>query len=207
VRPRLLVAAIVLFAAFAAWTVAVLHHPAAGLDVSIVRAVQHVDWGPLGRTFPLFAFLAGPLQDVLAALVIVVVTLARRAALWLMVAAAGEGVVYSILNQLLKRPRPSTHLVRVIDPGGGYGYPSGHAAFFLAFGALTVVSLCWRRAPAWAFALAALGAFLVLADACLSRMYEGQHWPSDILGGLLLGGAWTLLVLSARPVSDPVLTA
>lgn len=204
-RPRLAVAAAVLLAAFAIWTVLVLHRPGAGLDVSIVKAVQSVGWGPLRPTFSVFAFLAGPLQDVLALVVIAAVFFFRRAAIWLMVCGAGEGVVYSILNQLLRRPRPSSHLVHVVSYGGGYGYPSGHAAFFLAFGSLAVICLCWRRLPGWAVGLAALAAALILADACLSRLYEGQHWPSDILGGLLLGGGWVLLVLSIRRLSDPVL--
>jgi undecaprenyl-diphosphatase len=136
---------------------------------------------------------------------IAVVAVVRRPAVWIMVAAAGEGLIYSVLNQALRRPRPSTHLVHVVSYGGGYGYPSGHAAFFLTFGALTVICLCLRRAPDWALVLAALAAAAVLFDACLSRMYEGQHWPSDILGGLLLGGGWACLVLSIRRLSDPVL--
>lgn len=204
-RPRLLAIGAALLAAFALWTVSVLHRPASGLDISLVRAVQAVNWGPAGATFPLFALLAGPLQAVLAVAVIVAVALVRRPALSIMIAAAGEGVIYTVLNQVLRRPRPSTHLVHVANPGGGYGYPSGHAAFFLAFGMLTVVSLCWRRIPAWGMALAALVAAAVLVDACLSRIYEGQHWPSDILGGLLLGGGWAFLVLSVRRISDPVL--
>lgn len=204
-RPRLAAAAAVLLAAFAIWTALVLHSPAAGLDVAIVKAVQDTPWGLVGATFPVYAFLAGPLQDVLAVLLIAVVAVVRRPAVWLMIAGVGEGVVYSVLNQALRRPRPSTHLVRVASYGGGYGYPSGHAAFFLAFGALTVICLCWRRAPNWGIGLAALGAVLVLADACLSRMYEGQHWPSDIVGGLLLGGGWVCLVLSIRRLSNPVL--
>lgn len=205
IRPRLAVAAAVLLTAFAGWTAAVLHQPGSGPDIAIVKAIQSVGWGPLRATFPIFAILAGPLQDVLAAALVALVAIFRRPALLLMLAGAGEGLIYSILNQTLRRPRPSTSVVHVINPGGGYGYPSGHAAFFCAFGALTVLCLCWRRSPAWVTALAALAAGLVLADACLSRMYEGQHWPSDVLGGLLLGCGWTALVLSVRRLSDPVL--
>lgn len=204
-RPRLAVAAGILLAAFAGWTVSILHEPGSGLDVTIMKGIQAVTWGPIGTTFPLFAILAGPLQDALAAVLIASVAVVRRPATWLMIAGAGEGLVYSVLNQTLRRPRPNPHVVHVVNPGGGYGYPSGHAAFFLAFGILTVMCLCWGRVAPWALALASLAAALVLADACLSRIYEGQHWPSDILGGLLLGGGWVCLVLSVRRLSDPVL--
>lgn len=203
-RPRLLVAAAVLLLAFAGWTVYVLHRPALGPDIEIMRWIQARSWGPLGATFPVFSFLAGPLQDVLAGAVILLVAVVRRPAVWMMLAGAGEGVVYSVFNQALRRPRPSTHLVHVVDPGGGYGYPSGHAAFFLCFGALTVLALGWRRLPWWGFALVAATAAAILCDACLSRLYQGQHWPSDIVGGLLLGAGWVCLVLGIRRLSDPV---
>lgn len=206
-RPRLAVAAAILLIAFAAWTVWVLHRPAAGIEINIVRGIQAVGWGPVQATFPVFTWLAGPAQDILAVAVIVIVTVIRRPAVWLILSAGGEGLIYSVLNQTLRRPRPSTHLVHVVSYGGGYGYPSGHAAFFLTFGALTAICLTWRRAPAWGVAIAAAIAGLILAGACLSRMYEGQHWPSDILGGLLLGGGWVCLVLSIRRISDPVLAA
>lgn len=200
-------AAAVLLIAFAAWTVWVLHRPAAGIEISMVRAIQSVGWGPIQATFPVFTLLAGPAQDVLAVAVIAIVAVFRRPAFWLMLSAAGEGLIYSVLNQTLRRPRPSTHLVHVVSYGGGYGYPSGHAAFFLTFGALAAICLTWRRAPAWGVAAATLAAALILAGACLSRMYEGQHWPSDILAGLLLGSGWVCLVLSIRRLSDPVLAA
>src|SRR5438477_400595 len=45
----------------------------------------------------------------------------------------------------------------------------------------------------------------VLAVVALSRVYTGEHWPSDVLAGLLLGAAWTLFGLSVRRLSDPVL--
>ena len=47
----------------------------------------------------------------------------------------------------------------------------------------------------------------VLAVAAIGRVYTGEHWPSDVLAGLLLGAGWTLLGLSLRPLSDPVLDA
>jgi membrane-associated phospholipid phosphatase len=48
-------------------------------------------------------------------------------------------------------------------------------------------------------------AALVLVAVCIGRIYLGEHWPSDIAGGLALGLGWTSLALSWRWLSNPVL--
>lgn len=56
-------------------------------------------------------------------------------------------------------------------------FPSGHAAFFFALSAaLFSVNRTWGW---WFFALSALNG--------IARIYAGVHWPSDIVGGALVG--------------------
>jgi len=38
-----------------------------------------------------------------------------------------------------------------------------------------------------------------------SRIYSGAHWPTDVLGGILIAVAWLSFVMSIRWISDPVL--
>jgi undecaprenyl-diphosphatase len=46
--------------------------------------------------------------------------------------------------------------------------------------------------PEWGFAAAALAA-LVAAAVAVSRIYLRVHFPSDVLGGLVLGIVWVTL--------------
>lgn len=65
-----------------------------------------------------------------------------------------------------------------------FSFPSGHTLH--GFGAATMVFLHFKKAGVAALLLAAAIAF--------SRLYLFVHFPTDILGGLLLGGAVALAV-------------
>jgi len=45
---------------------------------------------------------------------------------------------------------------------------------------------------------------IVVVAAALSRIYVGAHWPSDVIGGFLVGVAWTALSLSFGRLTRPV---
>jgi hypothetical protein len=62
----------------------------------------------------------------------------------------------------------------------GYGLPSGHAQSTLVFWWLTARTFSTAR-------LHAVAALIILAVA-FSRVYLGVHFPTDILGGWILGG-------------------
>jgi membrane-associated phospholipid phosphatase len=78
------------------------------------------------------------------------------------------------------RPRPDH--VRLITPQPDYpSYPSGHAA--LAFSAAAVLCLTYRQARwTWLFVTSAT---LIT----ISRIYLGIHYPSDVIGGGVIGAA------------------
>jgi undecaprenyl-diphosphatase len=66
-----------------------------------------------------------------------------------------------------------------------HSFPSGHAA--TAFAAAAIVALLFGGYYYLGFIPALLVAY--------SRMYMGVHFPSDVLGGAVLGSAAALLVI------------
>jgi membrane-associated phospholipid phosphatase len=71
----------------------------------------------------------------------------------------------------------------------GGSYPSGHmmrTVLIYGLGAFVVRRLA---APGWTRTLAAPMAAVVMGLMALDRVYLGVHWQSDVVGGLLLGGA------------------
>ena len=110
---------------------------------------------------------------------------------------AADFIASGILKDWVARPRPSRvpelegvlHLVNGYK-SGQYGFVSSHAANTMAVALL--FSLIWRNK------IATVGLMLWVAANCYSRMYLGVHYPTDILGGLIVGslvavgGYWLL---------------
>jgi undecaprenyl-diphosphatase len=115
---------------------------------------------PLLVVGPLFLLLAGKRREGFALLVTVAVS-----------TLLAVGIQFAVM-----RPRPAD--IRAVQAASAFpSFPSGHAA--AAFGGAMLVSLLWRRA----------GPFALLGAVLVSFSYLGQHYPSDVLGGALLGVA------------------
>ena len=85
------------------------------------------------------------------------------------------------------RPRPFSALYEIhpLFLDGNWSFPSGHAAFFFAMAAAAYSYD--KKLGAWLFASA------VLISA--ARVAAGVHYPSDILGGAIIGISVALAVV------------
>ena len=109
------------------------------------------------------------------------------------VVAVGDGLIINLIKHAVARDRPFLVIpdARVLVGKGGSGsMPSAHAANWFA---ATMVGLIYYRRSLW-FLLP--GALLV---GC-SRIYNGVHYPSDVLVGAILGAGYaaaTVLLFEA----------
>jgi len=96
-----------------------------------------------------------------------------------------------IIYFLWKRPRPfMIHEVNLlINSPSNPSFPSGHAAFYFAFS--TVIYFYNKKAGLLFF----LASFLI----SFSRVFCGIHWPSDILGGAVIGIISGFIILKLLP--------
>jgi membrane-associated phospholipid phosphatase len=204
-RWPLFVLGLVGMALYAADTFAAANASYLPFDVPVARFIQSINWGPLVQVFMLMDWFAGWHQQVLGLAGIALVAAVNWRAVPLMVAGALSGGIYTITEMVIQRPRPSADLVNVIVHTGSFSYPSGHVAFFSWFLILLIVCLAWGRLPKPMVSVLWVAAALVIVIVCIGRVYLGEHWPSDVLGGLALGIGWTSLVLSIRLLSNPAL--
>ncbi len=108
------------------------------------------------------------------------------------------GSISSGLDNLIKlvisRQRPPADLVHVLSPTTGFSYPSGHAVFFTWMSFMIAVSIAPKIGPAYRPVLWILAATVIVVT-CIARVWAGAHWPSDVIGGVLLGIGWSAFVL------------
>ena len=112
----------------------------------------------------------------------------RWGAAYLALGSLGAGLGAGVLKQLIARPRP-TVIPRLVEVSES-SYPSGHSFAATSF-YLLLMFLAFRRyrSPKERGVLAVC-AFVVITGVCVSRLYLGVHYPSDVLGGALLGVGW-----------------
>jgi undecaprenyl-diphosphatase len=112
------------------------------------------------------------------AALLLVATLARPVCEWLIKGGVG-------------RERPSAG---ALVEAGGPSFPSGHVLAAVALWGLVppVVALVTHRRTLWWIATIVSGTIILLVAA--SRVYMGVHWFSDVVGGLLFGAVFLLLI-------------
>jgi len=100
------------------------------------------------------------------------------------------GAVNAIIKDIVKFPRPIGYegikSIRV-ETAEGYSFPSGHTQQTTSL--FTILMIEFKKK--WLYFIGATVILLV----GFSRMYLGVHWPSDVIGGLIIGVLWTIIAI------------
>jgi undecaprenyl-diphosphatase len=117
-------------------------------------------------------------------------------ALLIVVSTTGVMLLGPVLKQIIDRERPGVadHIVLV----NSLAYPSGHSLNSMAVvGLLTALAVRATPGLPRRVGLVVVAAVLV-GTVGFSRVYLGVHWPTDVLGGWLMGLLWIALSLTVN---------
>lgn len=168
-------------------------------DVVLARFLQEGLLFPGGKAGSLVSNADSAVWLLLLA-VLAITQVGRRwqAALFVFLASLSGLLMGVALKLIVARPRPSAELVWVHHSSQTYSFPSITAFLSVVlFGA--IVYLIWQARSSRPVVIVALGASLLsIVVIGLSRVYVGEHWATDVLGGWLFGGAWLVVVVAAH---------
>lgn len=183
---------------------------AAGLvDAPLAGWVHRHGWGPVVKGSWLAKIVKWP-GDFRFTLVVGGLILAANAKRWrgvvmVLLAGALAGLFYTLVKWTVGRTRPFPKNAPVVPPfefhpfakgvsglwkAENQAFPSGHVC--LAFATAAALAMIFPRGRIAFFALAALVG--------LERVMEGAHYPSDVVGGAIVGvlAAWVAAAIARR---------
>lgn len=163
---------------------------------------QAAPW--LDNFFRVFTELGGVIGIAMLTLVAVALLVYKKLyskALIVGLVVVGAAVMNIVFKSMFERSRPD--LWEWVVAETFHSFPSGHATASMAL-AFCVVLLFWRtkwRTLTIILATAYVGLIGV------SRLYLGVHFPTDIVGGWLLGAGWaSLIVVTVYTMLKPART-
>lgn len=109
----------------------------------------------------------------------------------------GDLITNRVLKNFFARVRPTVEHLHFAE---GYSFPSGHAMIsstFYALAAYLIWDYCRRKGKKGAAGITVVIGVIWIIALCLSRIYLGVHFPSDIIAGVSLGFVWFLAAVGA----------
>ncbi|WP_157255338.1 phosphatase PAP2 family protein [Pedobacter sp. Leaf216] len=189
-RNTLIVALIILIAAFTFLSIFIANHPILAFDIKISLFIQqfHADW--LDKVMLAISFFGELPYSLLSVLIVAGIFYwkkYKREGTFISTVLLSGLIILGIKN-IINRPRPTAFYVRLVEVNRFQSYPSGHVlSYTLFFGFLIIIMNTAKNIPkVTKNVVTYLSAFLVFTIAP-SRIYLGAHWFTDTVGGFLLG--------------------
>ncbi len=137
---------------------------------------------------------------VAACVIFLAVTRHWRPVIFIAVVMFGELAAFLAAAAVVKRPRPYVHHLDHHLPTSAY--PSGHMAATTCLYVAIAILVMGHTRGWWRWLFVALAVVMPVAIA-LSRMYRGEHHPTDVLGSLIFAALWlTATTLLIKPNAE-----
>jgi undecaprenyl-diphosphatase len=168
----------------------------ARVDLAVLDWLRQFSSPALDRVMWLLSAAGAEVVLVLLVVLLVVLIWQRRlgAAIALLLATGGAMLLNDLLKGFFQRPRPTPVTTSLLAQV--FSFPSGHAMVATAF-YLFVAYLAWRLLTGWWRVVSTVGVFVLISLICLSRLYLGVHYLTDVIAGVLAGFVWVVAVILA----------
>lgn len=158
-------------------------------DLPFTRELQESSNPFIMTTMTVTSAIGYPVQSAIL-LVIAVVALwlirLRVEALFVIVSLLADALA-GLLKLAVGRHRPLPSFVHVMQPLSDGSFPSGHTLHYTVFYGFLIFVVATNFRSSWPRVCVIIALALPIALVGLSRVYLGEHWVTDVLGGYLIG--------------------
>lgn len=169
-------------------------------DYTILQSIQSIQNNFLDVVMRIFSYI-GEMGAIWVFIALIMICCKKTRAMGVMVLCAMlAGVLLNevAIKNVVCRPRPFVTFPDIsvnVKPPQSFGFPSGHSCS--SFAATTILMLRDKR-----FGIPALSIAMLIV---FSRMYNGVHYPTDVLTGILLGillGVLTVIIFKKTKLEN-----
>lgn len=176
---------IILSCIFIIWTILVITNSLTLFDDKIYQFIISFQNDTLTNIMKVITSFANPLTIVSLCLASLLSLIWKyKASIYLIIVTIISTVFNFLTKNIVLRNRPD-HL-RLIEETG-YSFPSGHAMGSIAFYGFIIFLLSKSKINKYLKIFLSIIIGLTIFLIGISRIYVGVHYPSDIIGGFLLG--------------------
>lgn len=167
------------------WTILVLSGNISFFDNAIYEALISFKSDIFTNIMKVITFFSSvKLMIILGSISLLLLIFKRKESLYLLCSLSVSSIINLVFKNIIKRDRPT--ILRLIDETG-YSYPSGHAMASMSFyGAIIVLVLNSNLEKKYKWLINIIFSILIFLIG-ISRIYLGVHYPSDIIGGWIIG--------------------
>ncbi len=184
------------------WFAHIQRQPLA-FELTLSRALQDMITAPwIGMLFRFLTAINDPLPDAITVVLVVVIFALfhwfRQAIFLALSVMVGNGID-ALIGDYVGRPRPTAKLVHVDSHLIFNSFPSGHSCHMMVFYGfilfLTFTSSVRQWRYHWLVFIVQCWAVLNILIVGFARLWEGEHWFLDVVGGYLDGVIWMTLFI------------
>ncbi len=180
-----------------------VHRQPLAFELAFSRTLQATITAPwIGAFFRFLTTINNPLPDAITVtLVVVVFALFHwfRQAIFLALSVMVGNGIDALIGDYVGRPRPTAQYVRVDSRLIFNSFPSGHSCHMMVFYGfilfLTFTAPVRRWRYHWLVVIVQCWAVLNILIVGFARLWEGEHWLLDVVGGYLDGAIWMVLFI------------
>lgn len=159
------------------------------LDLMIQNATTIAPNSALAQIFKMLTFFGSPAAVLGISTALVIFFFYKReyiTSLWIAFTILGGDAIAFIFKELVRRPRP----LRIIGGDSGFSFPSGHV-FGTTILILFIIYIIGPRVKSYENRVLLTSImWLWLAVILISRICLRSHYPSDVVGSILLAISW-----------------